>query len=148
MAVNGGSDAASLPKLPAGYITALGKGWEIAFFKRMYSLKFKPSVDMWIADDSPRPIQWSPADKNYTYDFTMPATFLADDKKAFKGVIWGRCTPNGSQEVHNRLFGADQLAVDPVSFFFGVDGWDYIMPILDRKRMSIYANAAYIASMP
>ncbi|MCP3970245.1 MAG: hypothetical protein GY717_08010 [Rhodobacteraceae bacterium] len=135
---SGGSAAAKVsPKVDPGFIVAVGNGWEIAFFQAMYPICLQ-ATNVITAQSPPSSYTqaWNPAQGNYQYLFTIPTVMADTSGKEYDVDFLCSCTPNGTPEVMDRLFKPDQLAVDPISFFMGVNGWTYVQPVMNGGKGS------------
>jgi hypothetical protein len=127
------------PVLGQGYITAIGNAWEVSFFKALYYEVVTPKnwVTVYPTPEPTLSQTWNPAGGVYSYQFYVPCVYTDSSGHDHDAYLSCSCTPNATTEVLQRLFDPDQLGVDPISFFQGLDGWRYVMPVnvaVNRRR--------------
>lgn len=118
------------PKTPVtpgqDFIEATEKAWELSFYKVLYPIRFTPTVwdqDFQLHSSSTYTQGWEPENGQYTFYFALPAVKSWTDGNNYSGFLVFTCKPNAPSPVMDRLFRADQLGVNPISFFLGLDGW-------------------------
>lgn len=118
------SDQSGPPPLPPDYLHAAKNAWLTYAYQQLFATQHSVSCQLSLTDQPPTN-PWDPSTGNFHYTWSLPCAYTDSKGNTHdNGYLVLDCSTDAPGQVMAQLFApGSALAVNPVEFFGGFNGW-------------------------